>query len=186
MQKKTKFILYITFFIYTLFVIEIVLLVNQNKQLVSIIQNDNRFAKINLKLKQKVPDFQGYTADGDTISFYRIQDSKILIIFFSTTCPACTIDIPTWQKISAANIQNLNILGICLSNKNETMHFVMENKLNFDVIVDPEKIIARKLNVSSIPSKILVNSEKKIEYFIIGSGQKDKNEILEKKILNEE
>ncbi len=182
MQIRLKTLLILAYIIITILVVELVLLINQNRYLISIIHNDPHFAKVGIKTGQKIQNFQGVTLNGNGLKLSDIKEEKVLLIFFSTQCPACTLDIKLWKRINNINSKDIKIIGISISAQEETKQFILNNGLNFEVINDDKKLISKKLKIPSIPTKVLVGRDRIIQFFSIGSGDNKKNEILLNKI----
>jgi len=159
--------------------IEIVILSFQNKKLNSILQVKRQGNKIGLSVGDKISNLNEFLDGKFSLNLPKKQNNSIVLIFFSNKCPACVSDVKEWQKITLTN-NNVKVLGISLSDMNETNNFININNIDFDVIIDHEKKIAKNFGVISLPTKIFINKNKIIEYIYIGSGSKKNQKEFDK------
>ena len=65
------------------------------------------------------------------------ENSSTFLLFFSTECSACELDIPTWSMLYNKSItENFGFVGISLEDEFKTNRFKLANKLDFSIFID--------------------------------------------------
>lgn len=165
--------------------LEILLLVNQNRQLRQAVISYTK-DRDTLKKGELIKNFPLKTLEGNFINLEDYLKTKpwTLLLFFSSNCPACEKDIPIWKTIQQLSQNSkFSIIAVSLDNEIETKRFAYFNKLEFDILLDDDKNTFFKANkVHSVPELILINSEGIVENIWIGAisarEEKSLNEIL--------
>jgi cytochrome c biogenesis protein CcmG/thiol:disulfide interchange protein DsbE len=107
------------------------------------------------------PDFQLEGLDGQTVSLSDLQGRPVMINFWATWCGPCRMEMPFIQEVlndpEWSEIE-LVILAVNLGESPAAARqFMEDNGLTFSVILDTEGEVAKRYNVSAIPTTYFVD-----------------------------
>ena len=125
--------------------------------------NDNNELIFNNSPK-KIENFDIYDLNDKK---YNINDfkNKILIInFWATWCPPCIKEIPELINLQKKFEDKIKVIFITVDSnpKNIIPKFLKKNNFsNFDVFLDTNFSIAKKLNVKVMPTSLILDVEQK-------------------------
>ncbi len=110
---------------------------------------------------QPAPDFSFTMADGSTTRLSDLRGKKVVLNFWATWCTPCREEMPDLQAASAANPDDLVIIGV---NKGEDPTlipgFIQEIPVSFPLVADVDGDIALAYGVvSGIPQTFFINSD---------------------------
>lgn len=183
--KKILKLSNVLLFLLILAALEILLLVNQNRQFRQALIPYTKYRET-LKKGELIKIVPLKTLAGNFINLEDYLKTKphTFLLFFSSNCPACEKDIPIWKKIQQVSQNSeFSIIAVSLDNEIETKRFAYFNKLDFDILLDDDNNTFFKANkVHSVPELILINSEGIVENIWIGAisvrEEKSLNDIL--------
>ncbi|KMT23244.1 TlpA family protein disulfide reductase [Clostridium cylindrosporum] len=127
--------------------------------------------KQNTFVKTKAIDFKLKDLNGKEVSLSTLKGKHVLINFWATWCPPCRSEMPDIEKLyQETKDSDLVILAIDIGEDKETVKsFIDENKFNFNVLLDSNKDVAIKYNITSIPTSFFIDKEGNIIYKKIGA-----------------
>lgn len=100
-----------------------------------------------------IPDFEAKNQDGKTIKLSQFLGKPVILFFYpKDQTPGCTTEACNFRdKFSVFQKQGAVLLGV--STQDEKSHKLFQRKyhLPFDLLVDTDGQIAKKMQVSSIP-----------------------------------
>lgn len=105
------------------------------------------------------PEFSLDDLKGEKLSAEAIRGKKTLVTYWSTTCGYCgqmLDELREWDKTKGADEPNLLLLSRGTAEENR------ELDLQSPVVLDDERVVARKLGMEGTPSAVLVDEEGKI------------------------
>ncbi len=118
-----------------------------------------------LPIGAAVPNILLPDTSGDIISLMKIDAEKILILFYSSSCPHCQAMIPRLAEIYRAK-NTFRVMAVSLdSNRNDWIGFIRTNNLDWMNLNDPggwSGNAASDYLVYATPTMILIDKEKKI------------------------
>jgi thiol-disulfide isomerase/thioredoxin len=118
-----------------------------------------------LPIGATVPNIVLPDTSGDITSLAKIGAEKILILFYSSSCPHCQATIPKLAEIYKSR-NTFRVIAISLdSNRSDWISFIRTNKLNWINLNDPRGwsgIAASDYLIYATPTMILVDKGKKI------------------------
>lgn len=166
----------------TIAAIEIIALVIENKNLKADIESHVR-ARSPVKVGDVLQtSYSLKKLDGKDFDLkdYVNRNERIFLIFLSTDCPACELDISIWSNIyELSKSANFALLAVSLDNQIETERFVRLNRLGIEFVFDPEHGPFFKHNrIFSVPKILLLNSEGEVLNLWDGSVRNKASEIL--------
>ncbi|MBF0488714.1 MAG: TlpA family protein disulfide reductase [Nitrospirae bacterium] len=130
------------------------------------------------------PDFTLKTIDGKNFSLSTLKGKTVLINFWATWCPPCVEELPSMNKLYLKYKQKgFEVVAVSLdSSTAKVKKYIVKNPLNFIVLLDPDKRVAKKLyKVSAQPTTYLISSDGKIIRKFFGSVDWT-DEVVQKEI----
>jgi peroxiredoxin len=118
-----------------------------------------------------LPDLQG-----DYISLSKQQGKVILLNFWATWCHPCRAEMPS---IDAAfkHYQSKSFLvlasAIDTQGKDTVSSFVQHHALSFPILLDPQDVVGRRLQLPGIPATYVIDKQGRIA--LAAFGAKDWN-----------
>lgn len=116
-----------------------------------------------LLFSQKIQSsFKFNRIDGTKISLDKyLSQGPVLINFWATWCGPCKKEMIHLDRLSKKYKNNgLNILSISIDTQrslSEVKRYVRSKRYNFDVFIDPNQQIFKKLNGNIMPTNILID-----------------------------
>ena len=126
---------------------------------------------------------KGQTIQGDYYDSNDFQNKSIVLNFWFPSCPPCTMELKTIEKIYRAHNNSIEVIGIMLlglDTQEDGKQFLEKNKITFPTIPDTHGII-NTFEVTSFPTTIFLDSNHHVKDSWVGII--DEN-TLEEKILN--
>lgn len=118
-----------------------------------------------LPIGANVPNIVLPDTSGDITSLLKIDAEKILILFYSSSCPHCQATIPRLAEIYKSR-NTFRVIAISLdSNRSDWVSFIRTNKLNWINLNDPggwSGNVASDYLIYATPTMILIDKDKKI------------------------
>ena len=158
-RKKSIALRIIAIAVFVVMAVEIFLLAKQNRTLKAEIKR-LRIQKIeHIEIGIKAPDFVLHTIEGREVKLSDYWGRNLILIFFSTGCSPCLMDIPNWKRLADLESDTLHVLGISQGDPEEIEAFVISYDLDFEVAVDPDGKVKELYKCGGVPQKILINNE---------------------------
>jgi peroxiredoxin len=134
-------------------------------------QSDTTFNQIPQK-GFSAPDFLLQDISGQEINLQDFQGQAIILNFWATWCPPCKAEMPDLQNVYLQfQGKGLVVIGINRTdqeNYSEVSDFILANQITFPVLLDPTGEIAKKYNVSALPTTFFIQPDGIIHKVIIG------------------
>lgn len=111
------------------------------------------------KIGDKLPVFNGVTADGKRISLESKKLLNIIIYFQLDDCPSCLLESIIWkrlQKIYSDKPVKLYVIGYAKNRELFSRH-VRLKKYNFPVIFDKDSGIRKRLKIKNTPVRMITD-----------------------------
>ncbi len=143
--------------------------------------DDNELFFHNESKKIEVLSFT--TLDGSKYKLDDFSDKYLIINFWATWCPPCIKEIPDLLKLQKIFHKKLKIIFISVDSSPEKVitKFIKKNNFKkFDVFTDEDFSISRKLNVTKMPTSLIINKEGKEIARLSGYANWLKDSFIEK------
>ena len=176
------------YLVIVLLIIEVVLLMQQNRELKSAVRAMTSGSMEPLRPGDSVQAVSFQTMDGRRGELsYTDPRKKYLLFVLSTSCPHCERNLEPWGDLVAFDSnRRCNIVGLCVDEFQATLDYAGEKHLPFSLVsVAADTGFHRKYRISGVPETILVGGNGRVERTWLGelnSGQT--SEI--KKLINPE
>lgn len=136
------------------------------------------------KRDHPAPDFTLTRLDGGAITLSELRGAPVILNFWASWCGPCRLEMPHLQESSTEHRDNLVILGVNLTQREndraEISAFVDEFDLTFPIVLDEEGTAAKLYNVRGQPASVFINAEGIVQTVFYGPVTKD---FIEERIL---
>ena len=109
---------------------------------------------VNLKAKDKAPQFSGFTDQGEQWDSKEHKGKKIFVVYFypADMTPGCTAQACAYRDaLAELERDDVEVIGVSGDSVENHQHFRDEYKLNFTLLADPEGTIAEAFGVKTGP-----------------------------------
>jgi peroxiredoxin len=139
---------------------EIGVLMHQNRQLRSMIENPVKKYEA-LKQNQSVPPLSGIDLDGNAVTVEYSQDEPYtLMLWFSASCPSCEDNLHFWNMLFADyDSENFRLIGVCSDDPDDARRIADEYGLDYPVIIPDDESIIREYGATALPLTMLISPE---------------------------
>jgi peroxiredoxin len=134
-----------------------------------------------LAVGSQAPDFELKDAGGRS---HRLSDAlargPVALVFYKSECPTCQFTLPYIQQISAklGPEARLTLLAISEDDAAETKHFVKQNGLTFDVLIDEYPYpVSADFGMEYVPGLFLIQPDGRISVSEYGFTKEGLNNI---------
>lgn len=129
--------------------------------------------------KVPVPDFDMTLLDGEAMSFGDCRGKKVLLNFWATWCGPCVGEMPAFQRLADEYPDDLVILAVNCSEKQDTVQKFAEKKgYTFPIILDTEGDIQAMFGgITTIPLTVFIDEEGYI--VTVSKGASDADSMYE-------
>jgi peroxiredoxin len=115
------------------------------------------------------PDFSGLTLDGRSVALADFRgQKKVVVTFWASWCGPCRLEMPSliqFYKTNHRDSSDFEILAVSIDeDPRAAADFATAMKLNFPVLVDPDKKIANAYQVEGIPTMFVIDKDGKVIY----------------------
>jgi peroxiredoxin len=132
------------------------------------------------------PDFELVTTEGKHIKLSELRGKRLILNMWATWCPPCKAEVPELERFYEDNHKDgLEILAVDLTesekSKEDVTAFIRDYKITYPVVLDERGEVARKYQVTSIPTTYVINTAGIIQQKYIGPlNYKSLKEIFDK------
>ena len=112
------------------------------------------------------PMFSAMTIKGQVVDKHIWNDKPVLLNFWATWCPVCKLE----QDMINALAKDYRVITVAMNSGGEDAieEYLVENKLDFPVIVDVDGALARRFGVRGVPTGFVIDTSGKIRFKEIG------------------
>jgi peroxiredoxin len=110
------------------------------------------------------PDFTLKALDGKNIRLSQYRGQVVFLIFGTTWCPQCRLEIPSFKGIHSRYApKGLVTLYVDIQeSQNKVAAFARKNALPYPTLLDSDGTVAQGYGVLGVPTKILIDRNGKI------------------------
>ena len=106
------------------------------------------------------PPIQGNSISDTIINTYQLRGTTVIVNFWATWCGPCRVEMPILQDIYDEFTDELTIIAINLGEpRSIVQHWVQEQGLTYEILIDNERQIETLYNLLAPPSTYIVNAE---------------------------
>ena len=113
------------------------------------------------------------------------QGKVVYVDFWASWCTPCRRSFPWMNEMKAKyQAQGFEIISVNLDSEAvSAQHFLRENNANFDVIYDPEGVLAKKYQIKGMPSSFILDRQSNVTSVHVGFTDKKKS-LYQQEIVN--
>ncbi|WKK65852.1 thioredoxin-like domain-containing protein [Lutimonas zeaxanthinifaciens] len=121
-------------------------------------------AAIKTMIGVRAPDFS-WSENGVETSLYELSGTDYyVVLFFSSNCPHCQIEIPEFYKF-ISGIENIKVVAVGLEDEKRSWEIMTKDYNEFINILDLDKWSSQKVEnygITAIPTYLVLDSDKNI------------------------
>jgi peroxiredoxin len=107
---------------------------------------------------QTAPDFEMTDLEGKKVRLSDFQGKAVLLNFWSTTCPACLMELKSLESLSQQLTgKPFALLAITDNSRDEIKQFLDETHLKLPVYFDSDQSAHRKYQVMYLPASFVID-----------------------------
>lgn len=122
-------------------------------------------------IDKPAPDFKLSSLSGDEIILSSYMGEKVIILdFWASWCGPCRKALPVVAEL-AEEYKDQDVMLIAVNQAEEKhviINFLQENNLDITVVLDSDRSVAEKYQVSGIPQTVIIDYEGKIKAVHVG------------------
>lgn len=127
-------------------------------------------AEVGTETDMQAPDFTLTNMNDQEVNLSDYRGQKVFLNFWASWCPPCRQEMPDMQKLHAEYGDEVVILAVNIGeNKSTAANFMMENDLNFPVLLDTDKSTAQNYLVRGIPTSYFLDEDGIITDKVVGA-----------------
>jgi peroxiredoxin len=112
------------------------------------------------------PDFMLKTPDGTPVSLSDLHGKVVLLNFWATWCPPCTLEMPELDALYRryGDAKDFVVVGVDLEERpQEVASFAQQKDIAFPLLVDPNgRVIQEDYGIRTLPASVIVDREGRI------------------------
>jgi thiol-disulfide isomerase/thioredoxin len=112
-------------------------------------------------LGSPTPEIAGKDLNGAPITLSAFQGKTVLLDFWATWCPPCSVDAPALQKLHQRyGDKQLAILGISMAEERKIVEqFLQEHPAGYPILLSGDSKLPRPYQVQAIPTYIVIGPD---------------------------
>jgi cytochrome c biogenesis protein CcmG, thiol:disulfide interchange protein DsbE len=121
---------------------------------------------------KKAPAFSVRNLDGTSFSSADAKGKTMVINFWSTTCPPCVDELPSFQQFQNSLVTNPNVILLMMDVNDDLstlQNFIKSKKYTFKVLMDTNYMVAQVFSIRYTPTTIVIDRDNIIQLFKIGA-----------------
>lgn len=127
-------------------------------------------AEVGTETGMKAPDFTLTNINDQEVSLSDYRGQKVFLNFWASWCPPCREEMPDMQKLHEEYDNQVVILAVNIGeSKSTAANFMMQNNLDFPVLLDNNKSTAQNYLVRGIPTSYFLNQDGIIKEKVVGA-----------------
>lgn len=112
------------------------------------------------------PDFEAQLLDGSPVSLRQYRGHPVLLQFWATWCPVCSLEQGSIQSIS----HDHPVLSVVLDESSvaEITQWMQEKGVDYPVVRDADGAIAAEYGVNGVPASLIIDAAGRIRFIEVG------------------
>ena len=112
------------------------------------------------------PEISGELLDGSTVSLKSMRGGPVLVHFWATWCPMCSME----QSAIDAIADDYPVLSVAMDEATpvQILAYMKDKGVDYPVIHDPASQIARQYAIRGVPSSFVIDADGNIRFVEVG------------------
>lgn len=94
--------------------------------------------------------------NGNPVAPDRLRKGKVLLVFFTTDCPACRKELTLLSQVESTLATQVTVYGVGVQDRNQIIDFRNAGEFRTNFIVDKDGQLMRSLHVKYFPARFLL------------------------------
>jgi peroxiredoxin len=108
------------------------------------------------------PEFTLQDMDGKTVQLKTFKGRTVLVHFFATWCESCREELPALTRFLSRSAPSISVVAIAVADADQRVkQFFERTPVNFPVLLDRDRAVAKSWNVSTLPSTYVLDARMK-------------------------
>ncbi len=117
-------------------------------------------AEVGTEIGMQAPEFTLVNMNNQEVSLSDYLGQKVFLNFWASWCPPCREEMPDMQKMHEEYGTEIAVLAVNIGeNKSTVANFMMQNGLDFPVLLDNSKSTAQNYLVRAIPTTFILDED---------------------------
>ncbi len=114
------------------------------------------------------PPFRLETLDGEIVASSRFHGRPLVLAFWASWCRSCDRELASLAELGRS-VPDLVILAISIDRQRErALHAIEGLETGFPVLIDPDRRVARRYEVTGVPTTYLIGTDGRFRGLVIG------------------
>lgn len=106
------------------------------------------------------PDFTLQNTEGANVSLASQRGPIVLVHFFATWCEPCREELPALRRLVERGHSDVKVVAISVAEVDlRVRRFIETTPVNFPILLDRERIVAKAWNVSTLPTTFVLDGD---------------------------
>ncbi len=128
-----------------------------------------QFQKTPGPARQAAPALDLTDLQGQRWTRASLQGRVVVLNFWATWCPPCRAEMPSLQTLHELGGGNPLVIGINVREPaSKVRRYLEASGLQFPVVLDPQGELARRLDIRTYPSTLLIAPDGQIHWRVVG------------------
>lgn len=133
------------------------------------VKKDSDGVPLGLNQGQRPPALVATDLEGNRYSAASHEGQKVMISFWTTWCTYCIRETPAVKDLYTM-YDDLEVIAVNVGESKETVQTHVElNKINYTVLLDPNRNLHRSYQITGFPTKFFLNSDGTIHSKRVGA-----------------
>jgi len=120
------------------------------------------------------------TLAGKTVSLRELEGKVLFLNFWATWCGPCLAEMPSMSVLhEELGREGLEVVAITNEHPETVKYFLERNPMPFQIFIDEDDSLARRLRIWSIPMTLILDKNRKLVHFHQGARLWDTPEVIE-------
>ncbi|HVR38535.1 MAG TPA: TlpA disulfide reductase family protein [Thermoanaerobaculia bacterium] len=137
-------------------------------------------ATVGTDVGSQFPDYTATRLDGSAFDIKDERNSVVLVNVWATWCGPCRVEIPELQQLHDRYAsRGFKVIGVSVDNSGAEIvkPFTEMAKMTYPIVVDPDEKITGVLNISVLPTTVLLDRKGRILWKKFGAIEKNNAEL---------
>jgi peroxiredoxin len=117
-----------------------------------------------------IPPGKLISLSGDTISSDFIVGKKMVLLFYSTSCPHCVRELENMRRLENELADSMSIVAISTSTREATVRLLGDNGGVSHVYIDDQRRYTRSFGITAVPAIFLIGEDGRVCYRRVGEA----------------